>query len=191
MFRSLSTTCILAFFALPAAVAPAASVTLIAPSCQGATGAEIKAPIQAREAEGIGSLQMEVVYDPTLVEPLEVEEGKLLPGAMLAFNVVEPGRLRVAVVGDPQKPVRGDGELAVVKFKILGAAGKQGPLSIEHARAWEQTNDALDMLVKLEPGKFSIERAGMPPWMIVAVGVGLLAVLVLMLVARNKKAAAQ
>jgi hypothetical protein len=191
MFRLLATTCMLAFLALSSAVAHAASVTLIAPKCQGATGDEIKAPIQAREAEGIGSLQMEVVYDPTLLEPMEVEEGKMLPGAMLAFNVVEPGRLRVAVVGDPQKPVRGDGELAVVKFKVLGAAGKQGPLSIEHAQAWEQTDDALDMLVKLEPGKFSIERAGLPLWMIVAASVGLLAVLVLMLATRNKKAATQ
>ena len=115
----------------------------------------------------------------------------MLPGAMLAFNVVEPGRLRVAIAGDPQKPVRGDGELAVVKFKVLGAAGKQCPLSIEHAQAWEQTNEALDMLVKVEPGKFSIEGAGVPLWMIVAVGVGLLAVFVFMLAARNRKAATQ
>lgn len=191
MFRLLSTTCMLAFVALSAAVAHAASVTLIAPNCQGVTGAEIKATIHVREAEGIGSLQMEVVYDPTLLEPTEVEEGKMLPGAMLAFNVVEPGRLRVAAVGDPQKPVRGDGELAVVKLKVLGSAGKQCPLTIEHAQAWEQTNEALDMLVSVEPGKFSIEGAGMPLWMIVAAGVGLLTVLVFMLAARNRKVATQ
>ncbi len=164
----------------------ATSVTLVAPNCQGLSGAEIKAPIHAREAEGIGSLQMEVVYDPTLLEPTEVEEGTMLPGAMLAFNVVAPGRLRVAVVGDPQTPVRGDGELVVVKFKVLGQAGRECPLNIEHAQAWEQTNEALDMLVKVEHGKFAIERAGMPLWIIVAVGVVvLLAVVVFILAARR------
>jgi len=191
MLRLLSTTCMLVFVALSAAVAHAASVTLIAPTFQGVTGAEIKAPILVREAEGIGSLQMEVVYDPALLEPTEVEEGKMLPGAMLAFSVVEPGRLRIAAVGDPQKPVRGDGALAVVKFKVLGPAGKQCPLTIEHAQAWEQTNEALDMLVSAEPGKFSIEGAGMPLWVIVAAGVGLLTVLLFMMAARNRKVATQ
>jgi hypothetical protein len=191
MFRLLFTTCMLALFVLMAAGAQAASVTLVAPNCKGAPGTEMKAPIQARETEGLGSMQMEDTYDPTLLEPTEVEEGKMLSGAMLAFNVVEPGRLMVAIVGDPQKPVRGDGELAVVTFRVLGAAGKQSCLSIEHAQAWEQTNEALDMLVKVEPGNVSIEGAGMLPWVIVAAGGGLLAVLVFMLVARKRKFAAQ
>jgi len=168
--------------------ARAASVTLVVPNCQAATGNEIKVPIQARRAEGIGSFQLEMVYDPALLEFQEVEEGPMLSGTMLASNVVEAGRVKVAVVGDPQKPLRGDGELVLVRFRVLGEGGKECPLRIDNALAWEQTEAAFDMLVTTEPGKFTAERSGRMSWILVAAGGGLLVTLLVLFAARSRAA---
>ena len=177
----------LAVMAILVSDAPAASVTLAVPNCQAATGDEIKVPIQARRAEGIGSFQLELVYDPALLEFQEVEEGPMLSGAMLASNVVAPGRVKLAGVGDPKKPLRGDGELVLVRFRVLGEGGQQCPLGIDNALAWEQTDAAFDMLVSTESGQFTAQRLG-SPWIFVAIGGGLLAILVVLFAARRKTA---
>ena len=187
MFRWLSAGCWLAVVAILVPGAQAASVTVVVPNCQAATGNEIKVPIQARRAEGLGSFQLELVYHPALLEFQEVEEGPLLSGAMLASNLAEAGRVKIAGVGDPQNPIRGDGELVLVRFRVLGEGGKECPLSIENALAWEQTDAAFDMLVATEPGKFTAERSGRL-WILVAVGGGLLVMLVVLFVARRKMA---
>jgi hypothetical protein len=129
---------------------------------------------------------MDLVYDPALVQPLEVEEGTLVGGAMVAFNVIEPGRLRIAVAGNPRTPIAGDGELLCVKFKLLGKEGAEGLLKFENALAWEQTNDGFEMLVKTEPGKITINRVGLPMWVVAAGIAGLIAVAAIVFLAKRR-----
>jgi hypothetical protein len=186
MFRSTCITCVTILLAVAANCLQAASVTLVAPSGHGSVGTEFKAPIAARGAEGLGSFQMELVYDPALVQPLEVEEGTLVGGAMVAFNVIEPGRLRIAVAGNPRTPITGDGELLRVKFKLLGKEGAEGLLKFENALAWEQTNDGFEMLVNTEPGKITIDRVGLPMWVIAAGIAGLIAVAAIVVIGKRR-----
>jgi hypothetical protein len=188
MTRLSLTTSLLALVAILAPSARAASVTLAVPTCKAAPNSAIKVPIQARQAEGVGSFQLELVYDPALLEFQEVEERPMLSGAMLASNVVAPGRVKLAGVGDPKKPLRGDGELVLVRFRVRGAGGKQCSLGIDNALAWEQTDAAFDMLVRTESGQFTVQRPGWP-WILAAAGGGLLAILVALFAARRKTAA--
>ena len=176
----------IAFMAIAVRDVPAASVTLAVPDCQAAPGGEIKVPIQARRAEGVGSFQFELTYDPALLEFQEVEEGPMLSGAMLASNIVTPGRVKLAGVGDPKQPLHGDGELVLVRFRVLDEGGEECPIAIENARAWEQTDAAFDMLVKTETGQFRAERDSRV-WVLIAAGAGLLVMLAVLFAARRKR----
>ena len=166
-------------------VAQAASVTVALPDVQAAPNSEVKVPIQVRGAQGMGPFQMDLTYDPVLLAVKTVSEGDSILVGLFDFNVVEPGRLRVVMTGDPKTPVRGDGELLVVTFQVHGEAGKSCTLGVDKARAWEQTNEGLDMRVAVEPGTFTVSppitgqaaavrptgaaTAG-APWLLIGVG---------------------
>jgi hypothetical protein len=164
-----------------------ATATLVAPSISGAVGTEVKASLRVRGAQGLGSLQLDLTFDPALLEAQGVAPGEMLPGALLAFNVVEPGRLRIALTGDPQRAANGDGSLVEVTFRVLAAG--ECALRIESARAWEQTIDAPEMLLSLEPGRFAAGTAWWTDWKVLAaIAVVALALLVLLvrLVSRRR-----
>jgi hypothetical protein len=179
---------VLAAVCLLVASACAASVTIAIPQdAKGAPGSDATVPIHIRGAQGLGSLQLELTYDPAVLEPKEVVSGPGIPGVLLEYNVTAPGRLRVAVAGN--EPINGDGELTTT-FAVKSAGNCV--LGIENARAWEQANGH-DMLVKVESGRFAAEQAagtaaggGKLLWVAVGAGVVLL-VIVLVLVGRGRR----
>jgi len=126
----------------------AASFTLVAPSVEGAVGSQIKAPILVKDAQGMGALELELTYDPGVLELIEVVPGAILSG-LVDYNVVQPGRVKIAMA--TSQAVKGSGELFMISFKVMAAG--QSPLGLENVLAWEQANSQ-EMTASLEPGVF-------------------------------------
>jgi hypothetical protein len=132
-------------------------MTLKLPEASGATGSEVKVPVDIEGSKGCGALQFNVTYDPAVLEAKGVEEGGVLSGAMLTCNVAAPGVLKVAVIA--QQPLSGDGTLAVVTFRVVG--GGNCPLGIDGPRAWEHASN-LEMQVAVAPGQFTAGGVRLP-----------------------------
>lgn len=131
------------------AVCSAASLTLAIPAVEGAAGAQIKATLLVKDAQGLGALEMELTYDLNILELIEVQPGSILSG-LLDYNLLQPGRVKIAMA--TSQAVSGSGELFVVSFKVL--SGGRSPLRLEKVLAWEQANSQ-EMTVSLEPGVFA------------------------------------
>ena len=178
---------VLAAVCLLVASASAASVTIAIPQdAKGEPNGTATVPIHIRSAQGLGSLQFELTYDPAVLEAKEVVPGQGIPGVLLEHNVTAPGRLRVAVAGN--QPINGDGELTAT-FAVKSAGNCV--LGIENARAWEQANGH-DMLVKVEPGRFATGQAagtaaGGSKMLWVAVGGGVVLLVAILLLASRRK----
>lgn len=177
---------------LLAGAASAASVTLTVPKDQkGIPGGEATVLIQLRSAQGLGSLQFELTYDPSVLELKDVVAGPNMPPVLLENNVVAPGRLRIAMVGN--EPLNGDAQIqASFAVKTAGSCD----LGLEMVRAWEQAN-SLDMLVTVESGRFTAaQQAEAPgqrnliPWVGAGLGGVLLLAVVLRLGCRGRSGAA-
>lgn len=153
----------------------AASVTVSIPDASGAEGASSSVPIVVKAAEGLGALQMSVTYDPTVLEPTDVEPGELLSG-LVDFNITSPGVLRVAMATN--QPINGEGEIIIMTFNVLG--GSQSTLGLSDVRAWEQAT-SFEMMVSGEPGSFTVS-GGMPLWLIGLIGFIVLAAIVILVV---------
>ena len=139
-----------------AAPAPATAVMRIeVGSITAPPGAAVEAPVLISDAKDLGSLQFDLQYDPTLLEPSEppVKAGPALAGAMIEANAVEPGRLRVAMISG--EPVNGAGEILFVAFTVPPGAAGSGDLTPAAVRAWDHTNN-LDMLVEASAGTATI-----------------------------------
>jgi hypothetical protein len=169
-----------------------ASVTVVLPHASGAPNVEIKVPVLVKGAQGLGPLQMDLLFDSTHLKFVKAAEGTGFGVGLFDFNLLEPGRLRLVMTGDPNKPIQGDGELFAVTLQVAGSASGQSPLTAEKVRAWEQTLDAFEMRVTVEPGSVTIASPGIPIWLLATGATGFLLLLfALIRVLRKKPVATQ
>lgn len=164
-----------------------ASVTVVLPQAKCESNAEVKVPVQVKGADGLGPLQMELLFDSQQLQFVEAAEGSGWGIGLFDFNLLEPGRVRLVMTGDPNKPIQGDGELFTVTFQAKASASGQSALKAEKVRAWEQTPEAHDMRVTVEVGSIEIVPQGFPPWLIAVVAVGVLGALLLFARVLRKK----
>lgn len=138
-------------------VAHAATATLRVGSIQAPSGSAVEVPIEALGAPGIGPLQMELVYDPAVLTAESVTRGALLSGnVLMESNVTPRGRVIIALVA--ADPLKGDGVIVKVRFKVIGGPGQQGVLTLENVKAWERSNQR-EVLVNTEAGKVTVAGA--------------------------------
>jgi hypothetical protein len=141
----------------------AATVTLRVGSVQAQAGSTGEVPIEAVGAPGFGALHMELVYDSKVLTPDTVSSGTLAgKNALLDFNPATPGRILIGLI--TTDPIKGDGPLASVRFKVAGAEGTSSALTLEKCQAWENITLA-EVLVKTEAGKATIV-GGLPFWLL-------------------------
>ena len=175
---------------LVALVAWASSVTLVVGSVQGASGSKVEVPIGVRGAQQLGALQMDLTYDPAILDAPTVEKGALPQEITLGSNVVSPGRLRLVMNTSARESVSGDGTLMKAVFVVKGQSGQKCDLRLEQVLAWDNTKpDAppYEMLVTVEPGKFAVGGAGLPMALIAAIcGAVVVLLVVVVVVARRK-----
>ena len=165
----------------------AATITVRVASAKAASGEEVEIPITVEGASGIGAVQLELTYDPSVLEAQAVEKGALVgDNTLLDFNVAEPGRLIVGLV--TLDGVDGDGDLLVTKFLVTGETDQKSPLGLENVQAWEGET-RLDVLVTAESGEFTVSAAGLPlplP-LLVAILLGVLGLLLLLIILRRRQ----
>ncbi len=168
----------------------AASVTFRVPTVQADAGGTVEVPIQAVGAPGLGAIHLELVYDPLILTADTVTRGSLAGNnALTDFNVGKPGRVVIGIVS--LDAIKGDGPIATVRFKAIGAAGSTSSLTLENSKAWESSSHA-EVLVTAEAGKVTV-GGGFPIWLIaIALFVFiLLLLLIFFLIMRRRRPAPQ
>ena len=104
------------------------------PVTEASAGSNVSIPFRLANlgAQGVLSYQFDVRYDPTVIAPSQVPvdlTGTNAANLAVAYNVAEPGLLKVAVYG--AVPANADGIYANLQFSVTGAAGSTTPLAIE------------------------------------------------------------
>jgi hypothetical protein len=165
-------------------------------------GETVQVAIRASGDSGVGAAQLDLRFDPAVLDFRSVSPGPLLPSALLESRAASPGRVRVALASG--EPVTGEGVLIVVQFTVRAGPPARTVVSIEDLRAWSEA-DVLPIVVSSRAGEVSrVERpllplapgspesdATLPAWVYALVGAA--AVLVAGLVAhrlRRRKARA-
>jgi len=135
------------------------SLKLVVGNIQGAPGAKVELPIEAQAAQQLGALQMELIYDPGILEPLSVEPGTLSADLTVDHHVAIPGRLRIVMNASARESVSGDGTLLKAIFNVKGTGAQSCALALEEVQAWDNTrpdSPPYEMLVSVEPGAFTV-----------------------------------
>jgi hypothetical protein len=171
----------LSFVLLIPAACLADSVTVAVGSTQAGAGKEVEIPITIKGTAGIGALQLDLTFDPKILEAKTVDKGPLAPNALLEFNSQQPGRLRVGMVIMNGLPA--EGIVATAHLSVRGKDGDKTPVTLERVEAWNFKTD-LDYLVSTQPGVFTV-TAGWP-WLLIAAGAALV-LLIVMLATRRRK----
>jgi hypothetical protein len=166
---------------LPGAMAHASSVTVVVCSVEGATGAKVEVPINIRNAQQLGAMQMEMTYDPAVLEAKTVEKGGLPQEITVGSNVIAPGRLRIVMNASARESISGDGTLMKAVFEVKGTRGQRCDLHLTGLRAWDNTKPEAppyEMLATVEPGTFTVV-GGLP---VIPLMLGAAVVLILLIV---------
>lgn len=174
----------------------ASSVTVAVGPAGGAPGSQVEVPVNIRGAKQLGYMQMELTYDPAVLEAATntsgagVVKGNLPKDVSIDSTVIAPGRLRLGMnISNQSESVDGDGTLMKALFKVKGGKGKECALALENVEAWDNTRPdqrGMEMLVTVENGKFTV-GGGLPLWMMIVGGAVLL--LLLLIVAFRKRGA--
>lgn len=93
---------------------------------------KVKIPINFVGARNVGSLQLELVYNPAVLEPIWVKKGTQAPDAVLEYEVRDVGRLTIGIIATAG--INGGGAMAQVLFKVLDKEGFS-PLDLERMEA--------------------------------------------------------
>lgn len=121
---------------------------------------EVSIPINAENANNIGALHLELVYDPMVLEPTEVEKGMLAGNAMLESNIDTPGRIVIGMID--ASGISGNGPLAVISFRLVGANGMTSALTLEKLTAHDATT-LMDIPTRATPGSFTVKDYSFKP----------------------------
>ena len=85
----------------------------------------IEVPVTLSSARSVGSLEFVLVYNPEVLELMEVEKGELAGSSLIDSSSRTPGRVWTALI-NPQG-ISGNGEVARFTFKVItpGATGSE------------------------------------------------------------------
>lgn len=110
----------------------------------------VEVPIEVRGAVNVGGLQLELIYDPEVLNLQEVRTGTLGRNALLESNNETPGRLKLALVD--ASGINGDGAVITVIF-LPTARGGGGSLTLESVEASD--TDLRDLVVQSISTRFT------------------------------------
>ena len=109
----------------------------------------LEVPIEVRGALNVGGLQLELIYDPEVLELQEVRAGPLARNALLESNSETPGRLKIALVD--ASGINGDGAVITVIFL---PTGREGSSSLTLGNVEASDTDLRDLVVQTTSTKF-------------------------------------
>jgi len=115
------------------AIQDAIQMTVIGGKADQGTGLIVPVKIGNLRGAPVDAYQFDIVYDPKVVTPDAVAAdltGTLSANMSVAYNVVEPGLLKLAVYG--AFPASGDGVYLNLRFVATGKAGSRTALHIDN-----------------------------------------------------------
>ncbi len=110
----------------------------------------LEVPIEVLAAFNVGGLQLELTYDPEVLQLTEVRAGPLARNALLESNDDIPGRLRLALVDS--SGIDGDGAVVRVIFLPTGR-GVSSSFALESVEASDV--DLKGLVVITSPGLYT------------------------------------
>lgn len=133
------------------------------PDASGKVGDVINIPVNVKDAKSVGSMDIAITYDPSIVSIEKVEKGSLSKG-IVSSNTENPGIIIVSVVDS--SGINGDGEVVKLTFKLL----KEGstPLKIENVKAYD-ANTHIDIIAATSDGSITVENGGIQNYLMYGV----------------------
>ena len=135
------------------------------------SGSSINVPITVSGADGLGSMDVVVLFDPAELSVISVDKGALDKGLFLANSSV-PGKIAISIV-DPSG-MSGDGAVAMLSLMVIGSPGTSSPVILNTVTAFS-SKSGTDIAVVKNPGNISItsERLSIPGFSPVLVVTGI------------------
>ena len=181
---------------LEAETAFGAAVTVTVGNISAAAGGVAAVPINLTGASALRTFQMDLNFDPAVLQMKQVDNGPLLSAnALLVPQIPRPGRLSITLVD--QGGIQGDGTLCTIQFQVIGRPGSKSSLQIDSARAWFLPNQqgvpvALQTLaetkVNATGGELTVP-AGIP-WLWIAIAAAVVLLLLILFGATRRRSAA-
>ena len=181
---------------LAAQGARAASVDMAVGKTEAKQGEDVTIPVSMKGASKTAAMQMDLVYDPAILEAGKIDNGPLLAdNCLMETNTATAGRIRLALVS--KDGINGDGVLFNANFKVRGAAGAKCALTLDKVRVWmipkahenmPEMQHLIDVKANTQPGEVAIS-SGLPRWVIAAAAIAVVLIILLILKSRKKTAA--
>jgi hypothetical protein len=108
------------------------------------SGNEFQIPLLINNAENIANMDVELQFDPEVVEVLSVTPGSLVQDALFDYNMGED-KIKFAFISSDG--ISGNGSLALITFKVVGVPGNETTIIISAGG-----NDVDDKPVDFEIG---------------------------------------
>lgn len=110
----------------------------------------IRIPIEVVGASNLGSLQFDIVYNPRMLEFQSINVGTLAKRSLMVSNLIEKGRLKVALID--ASGINGDGAILEAIFLPLTQRGDTEVFAdVEEAT----DTDLKELAIKSSPGSYS------------------------------------
>jgi len=127
------------------------AIALFAVGCSCEGDKEVEVPINLENASNIGSLQIEVSYDASVLKAIEVKAKDLGKDAMVEANLDTPGYIIIGIVDS--SGINGSGSVVSISFNVLEKDASSS-VTIKNAAAHD-VNTLVDLPASLTQGSFA------------------------------------
>jgi len=110
-------------------LASAQQVTVNVGDISGAQGGTAKVPITLAGAKDVGSMDIVLNYDTTILQAIYVENGELSKNSFIEANTANGGEVVIALA--TSSGINGDGTVAIISFEVKGDVGSKSDLILE------------------------------------------------------------
>ena len=111
-------------------------------------------------ASNVGSLELVLVYDPSVLEVTGVERGTLVGDALMVSSMDTPGQVWIGMID--ASGISGDGAVAVVTFNVLGTPGSTSSLDLKEIAAHD-ADTLLALITETIAGGYSVSDGALEP----------------------------
>jgi len=131
-------------------------IVISLPEISASAGTVAIVPVSIQNAEELSGVQMEITYDPALLEFVSVEPGEISQNGIVEASEPRPGTISIAMTDS--SGISRDGNLLKVSFKVKSTEVSSSPLGITTSRI---TNlDGNDVPAQVKGGNVLVSRAG-------------------------------
>jgi len=171
---------------VPLAAAGEGQIVLRVRGGQASCNGQVEVPVELSDPNGLGALDVTIIYDPQALLFQEAEKARSLETAMLVHKAAEPGTVRCGLIS--ARPIEREGVLFTLRFQARGQPGRT-VVELANPQAWEARN-AFVLRVAAEPGTLHLKKPLLgnvsPGW--IAAGAGAIVALVLVFLLGRRSA---